>query len=169
MKQVLLIMSLLLSSYAAGAQYTEAIKRDAVKYNKAYLAEDYDAYVDMSIPQIVQLGGGKASMISVAKEQAEMYAANDMKVENITPEATSEVYQSEAALHVVLAQRQVMRIGDKRFESIVSYLAESADGGQTWTFIDLSAYDKESLMLFMPGISPDIVVPAPQEAMLIKE
>lgn len=169
MKHVLLLFALFISTYAATGQYTDAIKRDAASYNQAYLDGDYDTYVDRSIPHIVRLGGGKASMISVAKEQSEMYAANNMQIETIIPEATGDLFQSEGAMHVVLGQRQVMRIGDKRFESIVSYLAESTDEGQTWTFIDLSAYDKESLLLFLPGVSPDIVLPAPQEAMLIKE
>ena len=169
MKQAILILALLLTAHLCTAQYTEAIKRDATTYNEAYLAQDYDTYVDLSIEQIVKLGGGKASMISVATEQAEMYAGSNMKIESLTPEAVSEVYTSGDALHVVLGQRQVISAGDKKFTTLISYLAESLDEGKTWKFIDLTPYDQESLSLFMPGISPDVVVPSPQESVLLEE
>ena len=169
MRPLILVLTFLLSATFMYGQYDEAIKRDGATYNKALVSKDYETYVNMSIPAIVAMGGGKASMISVAKEHEEMYKQNNMSIESIEVEGIGEVYNSKDALHVVIGQRKIIKLGDKRFESISSYLAESKDDGNTWKFLDLEPYDKESLSLFMPDISADLIVPGVGEALEIKD
>jgi len=165
---LMLVITTVMMSIAQ-VSYDDAIKYQADLYNEAFVNKDYDTYVDMTIESIVHLGGGKESMISVVKEQVEMYEGSNINLESIILERMSELYKSKDAFHVILRQRHILKIGETKYLKIANYLGESKDEGVTWKFLDLEAYDEESLALFIPGISPSVIIPSPEETLEIKE
>ena len=169
MRLILIIALTIFSTLSAFSQHQITIDRDIAAYNEACITRNYDKQIKYSIQSVIQLGGGEELMKDVATEQAGKMMASKTKVISLVPNWYSTVYKSVGAIHVVVGQQQVRSISGRKFERTAYYLAESIDEGDSWSFIDLEAYDAEALQLYVPGISKDLVIPSPSATVEIRE
>jgi len=164
----LLLLLFITSFSAANAQVELGIATDMKVYNEAYAAEDFDTYLKYTIQSVIQLGGGDKLMKEAYQENKKTADASGIKVLSIEPSWMSPHYESDGATHVVVGQQKVMEVQGQKFVQMVYYLAETIDG-QSWMFVSLEAYTKESLSLYIPGLSPELEIPAVDNPLPIRE
>lgn len=151
-------LSLLTINIHAQSQ-VETMLADAKKFNAAYIEMDFDKYIDMTIPSVVKVGGGKDIMVENAREQYLATISGGLNFESITPLKPGQIMISGDELHSILPQKVINIMGEARFTRTLYFLASSIDEGKTWTFLDLEPYDAESIKTFVPSFTGDLEIP----------
>lgn len=152
-------MFLILTSSAA-QDTSEKLLQNITAYNNAFLTKNYDLVVEMTIPSIIEKGGGKEWMTGIIKEGVDTYTQANITYLSITPEDPGQIIQSkDENLFTILPQEIVLNANGKRYSKTNYYLAISTDGGNNWHFTDLEAYDKESIKTFVPNFPDQLNFP----------
>lgn len=147
-------------SHTISAQsQVESLFRDAKVYNEAYVKGDMEKFVSMTIPSVINVAGGAEYMVANAQESLKMTIASGLETVSITPQKPGKIMIAGDLLHSILPQKLVQKIGSTTFSKTTYYLASSEDDGKTWTFLDLEAYDKESIKTFVPAFTGDLEIP----------
>ena len=158
-----LILGFLTINLNAQSQVENMI-RDVKSFNKAFLDNDFEKLITLTIPSIVELAGGVDEMIKISKEQNETMTSAGMKYVSIDPNKPSKIMFGGSDLHAILSQEVITEIGKDRYKKTGYYLASSNDEGLTWTFVDLEPYDSESIKTFVPSFSGELEIPATEYA-----
>ena len=170
MNKITLLLMFAFVSFSVHAQtQVENILRDAKLFNKANLELDFNTVVDMTVPSIVKLAGGKEIMVNVTKEQFITFSDAGITFISYTPLKPSKIMIGGSDLHSILPQEIVTKVGDDKFKKIAYYLASSNDEGKTWTFVDLEPYDAESIKIFVPSFSGALEIPSLEPAVKIEK
>jgi len=168
MKNLVCLLLLICTTSVSQGQEQELLKTDLEKFITAYMEADVDTYVGYIIPTVLEKAGGAEQMKVIAKEEMEMYRQGGMQIKSIIPETMSEVYQGDPNMYVVVGQQVVMQVGEADFVKTAYYLAESGDKGNTWKFLNLEAYNRQDLDAYVPGLPPELSIPAQAKPMIIK-
>lgn len=169
MKYTMTLALLWIASFTLQAQYEQQIRRDAEKFNEAYLSGDYDTYVAFTIPTVVEMAGGAEQMKTLTATETEVQKKSGFAISTIVPETIGEVYEGDPNIYTVVTQQVVMVVGTEKFLRTTNYLAESANKGNTWKFLSLEAYDRATLADYVPGLPDALSIPAVEDAMMIRE
>jgi len=170
MTRVFTILFIALVSTSIKAQtQVEALINDAKEFNAAYLNADFESYVDMTIPSVTELAGGKEIMMENTKSSYNLLAKSGTATLSIDPLKPHKFMFAGRYLQAILPQKIIQQIGETKFSKTVYYLANSADEGKTWTFLDLEPYDSESIKTFVPSVNDDIVIPTVETPEVIEE
>lgn len=137
----------------------ETMLNDAEKYNAAYLSSDFEKYIDLTIPSVIKVGGGKDIMVENAREQYLMAISGGLNFESITPKKPSQIMIAGDDLHAILPQQVINVMGEAKFARTLYFLASSNDEGKTWTFLDLEPYDAKSIKTFVPSFTGELEIP----------
>lgn len=168
MKSIFSILCIAFVSISIHAQsQVELLLQDAEKFNEAFIKGDFETYVDMTIPSVVEVAGGKEIMINNAKASYEMTTKGGMIYESIKPLKPSKFMFAEKDLQSILPQTIITKIGDTRISQKVYFLASSSDEGKTWTFLNLEPYDTASIKTYVPSYTEDVEIPAAEQPELI--
>lgn len=169
MKNFFSILFLTFISLSIQAQsQVELLLEDAKKFNEAFLNGDFDKYVDMTIPSVIEVAGGKEVMVTNAKASYEMTTKSGLTFESIDPLKPSKFMFAGRDLQSILPQTIITKIGETKISQKVYFLASSSDEGKTWTFLNLEPYDTSSIKTFVPSYTGDIEIPAAAQPELIK-
>ncbi len=170
MTRVFTLLIFVFTTLSINAQtQVEALVNDAKVFNESYLKADFDKYVDMIIPSVTELAGGKDIMLSNAKASYELSTKSGISTISIEPMKPHKFMFAGRYLQAILPQKVVQQVEETKFSKTVYYLANSGDEGKTWTFLDLEPYDSESIKTFVPSVNDDIVIPTPEEPEVIEE
>ena len=170
MKRIFSILFMTFISVSIYAQsQVELLLRDAKEFNAAFLKGDFDAYVDMTIPSVIEVAGGKEVMVTNAKASYEMTTKSGLAYESIEPLKPSKFMFAGRDLQSILPQRIITKIGKTKISQKVYFLASSSDEGKTWTFLNLEPYDTESIKTYVPGYTGDVEIPVAEQPELIED
>lgn len=169
MKHILIVFTLLLSTYSYGQDYFSTIKTEIAKFNTAVISGDYDTYTTYLNKSVLEKAGGKEVMIQVEKDKAAANASVGFKTLTIEPITMSKVVNAGAELHTIITQEEVLQVAESRFKRKAYYLGSTNDGGKTWTFVDLEPYTVDAIKLYIPHYNEDLIFSAAEPAEIIKE
>ena len=147
----------------------ENILRDAKSFNDAYLAKDFETYVEMTVPSIVELAGGSEVMVRVSKEHYETMTASGLEFISFVPNKPGKIMLGGNDLHSILPQELITKKGSHLYKKTAYFLASSNDEGKTWTFVDLEPYDNETIKTFVPSFTGDLEIPNVEYAEKIEQ
>ncbi len=147
----------------------ELLLQDAKQFNAAFLKGDFDKYVDMTIPSVIEIAGGKEIMVTNAKASYEMVTKSGLAYESIEPLKPSKFMFAGRDLQSILPQTIITKIGKTKISQKVYFLASSSDEGKTWTFLNLEPYDTASIKTYVPAYTGDIEIPTAEQPELIED
>ncbi len=140
-----------MGALTAQEEHDASIEDAFSKYRQAYLSVDRAKLVEMSHPNIVEMGGGSAFMVEEFTQDYNMYSALGIKLVDLTINKSSKVLKVEDSLQAMLPYERIL---DKD-EDIISekgfFLIISQDDGESWSFTDMRKYDTESIKIFIPN------------------
>lgn len=139
--------------------YKEAIITDAQKSVTAQQTLNIDDYMTMMHPNIIEMGGGKDLMKGIISSQIGTYSQMGVSIEGVDFDDPSDVVQAGEELHCTLSGSLKLKMGEDTFENPINLLAATSDEGANWTFVDLSFYNKNSLMLYLPDFNNTLSLP----------
>lgn len=139
--------------------YSTQILAAANESAEATKEKNIDGLLQYVHPNIISLGGGESLMKSVLESQFDAFVAQDILIESITYGDPSEIVMAGEEMHCILPQKTTMSLNGQPFDQETNLLAASLDKGETWKFIDLSQYDRESLKIFIPNFNEDLKIP----------
>jgi hypothetical protein len=146
----------------------ELLLKDAKEFNKAFLSGDFEKYIDLTIPSVIEVAGGKEVMVSNAKASYEMTTKSGITFESINPLKPSKFMFAGRDLQSILPQTIITKMGENKISQKVYFLASSSDEGKTWTFLNLEPYDAASIKTYVPSYTGDIEIPAAHKPELIE-
>ena len=168
MKSIFSIILITFISFSIHAQsQVEMLLEDVKKFNEAFLKGDFDKYVDMTIPSVIEVAGGKEVMVTNAKASYEMTIESGLAYESIDPLKPSKFMFAGNDLQSILPQVIITKIGETKISQKVYFLASSSDEGKTWTFLNLEPYDTASIKTYVPTYTGDIKIPTADQPELI--
>ena len=102
----------------------------ANKMNKLFQTGDYDNFIDFMHPKVVEMTGGKDSL-------KEMFESMKKQVEFISTDLTipNKLIANDTLYQCVFAQKQVMKMNEKKFYVLGSLIGISYNSGVNWVFI----------------------------------
>lgn len=153
MKKVLLFLLLFTVSVGVlhAQEYDASIEDAFSKYRQAYLSVDRAKLVEMSHPNIVEMGGGTTYLIEEITQDYNMYASLGLALMDLTINKPSKVLKVDDSLQAMLPYERTL----EKEEDIISekgfFLIISEDDGESWSFTDMRKYDAESIKVFIPN------------------
>jgi hypothetical protein len=129
----------------------EEIKAQAEATNNALLRGDYQKFVDLTYPKLVQQMDGRTRMISSTKQKMEELKAQGVEINFTSFDVPQEVVPIESQLFAIVPYTLKM----KSLEGVLtqqSYLLAISDKDSIkWTFIDVTNIDEAKLKLIVPS------------------
>ncbi|HEX8475132.1 MAG TPA: hypothetical protein VF666_13965 [Pyrinomonadaceae bacterium] len=142
------------------------IKAEAEKSSRAFLSGDFNKVLDSTYPRIIELGGGKAKLI--ASMEAGMKEIRDLglKIVSHTVGEPEKTVRAGTMLVAVVPTTLKMESTDTLFTQRSFWLAVSTDDGKTWTFLDGSYLNKESMKIVLPEAVDKITLPGVEQPVM---
>lgn len=160
MKTYTLIIALFLSfTLSAQNNFESNIMASANENAQAMKESNFDKLVDFVHPNIISLGGGKDLMRSVIESQMSAYTDQNIEIADIQYGQPSDIVVADEELHCILSQTMSLSMAGQTFSQETNLLAASLDNGDTWKFVDLAQYDRESLKIFLPNFNDELKIP----------
>ena len=163
---LLLFSGLSLAQSLTEAQQRTNVKEQAEKMGKALLAKDLKTFISYTYPRVVESMGGKEKMEEFMKKQM---ADGGPDFQSITIGEPSRFILSKHNIQCVVSQTFVMKSGEGTISATSSLIAFSGDGGNNWTFIDVSTHDLKTLRKLIPEISSKLVIPPMSKPVFTKD
>jgi len=160
-KHLLLIVLFFSIVRCADAQnLPSVIKVQAMEMGNAFIKNDFNNFVKYMHPNIITFAGGKEQM-KIKMDSA--YSA--MKQFGVTFKRywignPSEIITYKNQLQAVLPQSTTLLTPFGELTAETAMIVISNDKGKNWWFIDTNVYRADKLKEVLPGLSPQLVIPA---------
>lgn len=132
---------------------------------QAYLNGDYDRFIDLNHPKIVELTGGKEQMKELLSRglgpnvellKNDLFRPSVLIIEN-------SVYQC------AFSQKQVLSVDGKKLYTVGSLIGLSYDEGKNWSFVGVSSNTLKGLQVYFPELSDRLSVNPQTKPVPIKD
>lgn len=155
MRKIVTLFAFFLISVSLYGQKTwpevmKGLTNSAEEYLQAYIDQEWDEYIELTHPNIVELAGGNDILIKMASENIEMYKSLGYELRRVRISGDIETADSEEGIQAVIPAAMILKNGDEDVESPMRLFAISSDLGTTWKFVDLTQYDPKSIKQFVP-------------------
>lgn len=144
-------------SLSAQNQYEDVIKTTLNNYHKALLGKDFSTASGLVHPRIVEMAGGQELYVDILKDEFERSGGKLVDFKTLTP---LDIVDADEELHCIVPQEVTVSYGGTSFKGVEHLLAASMDKGNSWYFVDLKTFDKESLKAFIPYFNDALEIPA---------
>jgi hypothetical protein len=153
-----LLALLLLAVLRGSAQVdtTALIERahaEAQRMIAAFDAGEYDAFLDLTHPRIVDGSGGRERMKAMFRKGI---GPGSQIISTTVQPARRVIIVADTLVQCAMDQRQVLSTDGIRYSSLGSLIGISYDRGRTWRFIALAKNSLRELRKHFPELSPDL-------------
>ena len=135
------------------------VKTSATSYVNAFVEQDFEKMFFLTHPNIVSMGGGKKYVLEDIKRERTSLAKMNFDFTEGSVGEPGEIIEAEGELQVIIPINFKVEIENETYNSDSYLLGASSDDGETWRFVNLDQYDRESLKMFIPNLSDDIKLP----------
>jgi len=135
------------------------LTKDGMTFVKAFINKDFDKVIEMSHPNIVEMGGGDVFMKQLLNDDRTMMESQRIKYLSGAIDEGTDIIKAGDELHCVVSQSIVLDIGGTKVKSYSNLLAASLDGGNNWKFVNLDQHDNESIKMFVPSYNTELIIP----------
>lgn len=136
------------------------IKAEAEKSSRAFVSGDFSAVLDSTFPRVVEMGGGKAKMLASINAEMKETGELGLKILSHTVGEPEPSVRAATLLLAVVPTTLKMESADSFITQRSFWLAVSTNDGKSWTFIDGSYLNGETLKLILPEAVDKIKLPA---------
>jgi hypothetical protein len=153
----LLLISTALSAQKSWAEVLDQLSIASEEYLNAYITKNWDTYINMTYPNIIEMAGDKTLVIQNAEENIEMYESLGFRIEGINIGDKIESADSSEGIQAIIPAAIIMIEGDQALEVPITLFAISADIGDSWKFVELTQYTPEIIKQFIPEFSDELL------------
>ncbi len=137
----------------------EGLTNDGKAFVDAFISKDYNKVIEMSHPNIVEMGGGDVFMKKLLEDDRMMMEQQSIKYLSGSIIEGTDIIKAGDELHCIVSQSIVLEIGGTKVKSFSNLLAASLDGGNNWKFVNLDQHDTESIKVFVPSYNTELIIP----------
>ena len=162
---LMVLLGLTCPAAPAAEDAATAAKRQAEICGEAILHADYDLFVTMIHPRLLQAMGGKIAVIRKLKQGDQQLKAQGSSIQSITMGDVTQIRQSKTETFAVVPETIEISAKDGVLRAQGFLLGISSDGGKTWRFIDgdgVAGLGKR-LRALLPNLPADMQLPRPTD------
>ncbi len=137
----------------------KGLTKDGKVFVDAFVNKNFDKVVEMSHPNIVEMGGGDTFMKQLLNDDRTMMESQKIKFLSGSIDEATDIIKAGDELHCIVSQAIVLDIGGTKVKSYSNLLAASLDGGNNWKFVNLDQHDASSIKVFVPSYNPELIIP----------
>ncbi len=168
-KSISYLVLFFIPCFLLAQDYSSTIVEGAERFTKAKKIGRYNLAVDMMHPDLVEKGGGKESMVKIIKSEQEMFDVQGFTIIETTTLLPLEIVSTEKNMHCLVPQLTIIQLGEAKFNSKRYILASSPDKGENWYYLNLEAYNDNSIKIFFPEWNDQLKIPEPEPAVMIED
>lgn len=120
---------------------------------KATVEDDYKTLMDFTLPNIVEMMGGKEKAIELTKTQMEKIHQDSAFILKVDIGEPQEIIKVENQLQCVIPQVLYMSIQGSKYRIEGGTIGISNDEGKTWYFLNIQQNNLDFLRNFVPLLS----------------
>src|SRR5262249_31172947 len=114
----------------------EAAQREATRMYQAFIGRDMKTFAGFTHPRIVELAGGRDSMIGIVEKGLAQMKAQGLAFKTVVVSKPSQIVHAGTQTQAILPMNVVMSAPKGEIHTTSHLLGVSSDGGKSWTFID---------------------------------
>jgi hypothetical protein len=122
--------------------------------SKSFMTGDYDKFLDLTHPKIIEMSGGRDKMIAMFKNGIDpnfKFITNDLQ-------KPDKLIITNSIVQCSLKQRQEFKINGTEYFTIGYLIGISYDLGKTWKFIGVAGNTLTNLKTYFPELSNNLDV-----------
>jgi len=159
MKSIYKTLLVLLLPLNLLAQDTTVVKQQAEMLEQAVINGNYQLVVDHTYPGVIDMMGGKDKMLNATTDAMNGLKTQGISIEKATIGSPGKFYTAGTEIHCLVPETVRLKLASGH-ATVQSYiLAISADGGKTWSFLDINANSKALIPKLFPNFNPDLKIP----------
>lgn len=124
---------------------------------------DYDTFIKLNHPKIIELMGGEEKMKNTLKKGL----GENIEIIETTITNPQKVIVYKDMVQCVIEQEQIMNVEGKKLYTKGSLIAISYDLGKSWIFIGVASNTLSSLKIHFPELSNDLKIKPQTKPILI--
>lgn len=162
MKRILLLISIFTTILIKANAQVDTLKLKDLAYQNgvqmvdAFQNEDYDNFLDLTHPKIIEMSGGKVKM----KEMFKQGIGNDFEFIKTELKKPETIIIKDSIVQCSLEQRQEMKMSGDSYYTLGYLIGLSYDLGRTWYFIGVAGNTLEKLKVYFPELSSNLKIKA---------
>jgi len=159
MKNILIGVIVLLSTVIIHGQTSNDLLNSQLnEMRELFLAEDYEAFSNYTYPKVIEMMGGKESMIQATRNSINQMKNEGYQIIDIKYKEASDFLKQDDELQCSLTQELTMQLPQGKILAEYTLIAISNDDGQNWKFLDTSGKSKETMFKYFPNLNPEIII-----------
>jgi len=122
--------------------------------SKYFMKGDYDRFLDLTHPKIIEMSGGRDKMIAMFKNGIDpnfQFITNDLQ-------KPDKLIFTNSIIQCSLKQRQEFKMNGTTYFTIGYLIGISYDLGKTWKFIGVANNTLPKLMTYFPELDKNLDV-----------
>lgn len=147
---------------------SKVIKAKAALFSSFLVKKDYKSYVKGIYPRIIDMVGGYDAMMSTLAGADQLMKEEKTELVSIGCEEPFSMVYTEDALQCVIPLTKVYKRGEANVSEKGILIGFSDDKGETWTFMEASGKDPDSVRKVFPEVDPLLEFPAGEPVSEIK-
>ena len=135
-------------------------QQDVQTLVSAVYGGDAQTVLKYTHPKVVQLQGGSTAARQAIRKVMEGMKTANMKMESLSFPAPATCVTVENRSFIVVPTLSIISAGGERFESLNYQLGVVEPGESSWTYVEGSRVNAQTIQLLFPGFPKDFKFPA---------
>jgi hypothetical protein len=153
---------------ADDAEIKKVAKAKANECQNALLKGDYDKFVDLTHPKVVEGNGGRKKMTDTMMAGVKELKEKGITFKSVTVHDPSDPIAGEKAMYIVIPTTLEMTVPGGRLTGKRAVLGISNDSGKTWVFVDTTP-GRESLKKVFTDLPDKLPIPKNEQPTFVKD
>jgi hypothetical protein len=156
---------------ADDAEIKKTAKAKASECQNALLKGEYETFVDLTHPKVVEGSGGRKKMIDLLTTEMKGMKAKGIVFKSVKLDDASDPIAAGKELYISVPFTLEITVPDGRLITKSALIGISNDGGKTWTFFDANpgSFTREKLKQLFPDLPEKLPLPKKEAPTYIKD
>ncbi|TVQ50182.1 MAG: hypothetical protein EA362_02860 [Saprospirales bacterium] len=133
--------------------------RSSTNMSEAYMEGDFETFIDLTLPLLVESVGGKERMMEHLVFGSDEFSRQNISIVEVNVLDVHKIVRSSAFEHqALISQEMVMQTPEGVVRDTQLLAGFSGFMGNSWQFIQIQEYDYERMRRIVPFISPELFI-----------
>jgi hypothetical protein len=169
MRKYLTLGLIIWATFASAQVDSTKVKEQAEIMARALLQNDYETFITFTYPAVIDMIGGKESMISLIKKGKEDMDLKGISIVRVIIGSPSKIVKAGKEIHCLIPQTIFLKVPGGTMKSDSYLLAISKDHVNHWFFIDTVRLTMENVTTIIPHYNEDLQLPTREPAVFIAD